>query len=150
MNIENSLANNVGEWGLSLRLKFTTTDPVDLDYLGTVEGVKVPVGERVCCKYDIPVDDQSPERPCSTILWVTTYTDTQDVVRTDIEVDPNCFYNRDDPILLLCRILKIEPGSIRASEVHISDGLKSSTLESPDLNDSLFAFPNGFLLEKST
>jgi len=152
MCTENRLVNNVGRAGLSLSLKFTTTKPVNLDYLSTIEGVTMFVGKGGCRIYDVPVDNLAPERPCNTTLIVTTHTNEkgQGVSQTDIEVDPNNFYYREDPIVFLCRILKIKPVSLEVSEVRISTGGRSSTVSLPDLEDSLFDFPNGFLLEKST
>lgn len=149
MSEQYSSMNDVSEWGLSLRLMLTTAEPVDLEGLGKMDGVKVSAGEGGALRYDIPADDLAPERPYETTLLVTTQTNAQGVARTDIEVDPNCFYYKDDPILFLCRILNLEPTSLTASEVKVTAGEHSWTLTSPKLDDSLFAFPNGFLLQKA-
>ncbi|PIR20461.1 MAG: hypothetical protein COV45_06005 [Deltaproteobacteria bacterium CG11_big_fil_rev_8_21_14_0_20_47_16] len=148
MSKKTELLNDASKWGFNLRLTLTTTEQVDLEGLGKMSSVKVSEGGAL--RFDIPVDDLTPERPCDTTLLVTTHTNPQGVVRTDIKVDPNCFYHRDDPIQFLCRILKLEPGSLIPTEVQVIDGEQTWMLTSPKLDDGLFAFPNGFLLEKST
>lgn len=143
--------DGIGKWGVDLRLTLTTTEPVNLTNLGKIPGVKVSPCENGDWKYNIPVDDLVPERPCATTLFVTTTTNGKNpgVVLTDIEVSPQAFYYRNDPGQFLCRILKLEPGSLRISAVHISAPGHFGTLAEPKLDDWLLALPNGFLLEKA-
>lgn len=147
---KNNWTDGIDDWGVDLQLTLTTTEPVNLFNLCKIPGVIVSAGKEGGVKYDFPVDDQVPERPCDTTLVVTPHTDGErpDVVRTDIEVCPLAFYYRSDPSHFLRRILKLEPKSLKISAVHISAGGDFGTLAEPKLDDWLLAFPNGFLLEK--